>query len=62
MTYSQKIAEIESILESFEMKEIDFDQVREKIIRAVELINQCKSELKTSEEEIQKLLDDKSEK
>ena len=61
MTYSQKIAEIESIIEAFETKEIDFDQVRKKIVRAVELLNQCKSELKTSEEDIQKLLDDKSE-
>lgn len=56
-TYTQKVTEIESIIDYFESEDVDFDQIKEKISRAVDLIDQCKAELKSSEEDIQKLLD-----
>ena len=58
LTYTQKIAEIESIIQSFESTELDFDIVREKVAYAVDLINQCKSEIKKTEDDIHKMLNE----
>ena len=60
LTYAEKVEEIESILDFIETNPTDVDLLREKISRAVQLISQCKTELRSTEEEIQKLFDDDS--
>lgn len=57
-TYSEKIEEIESIIDFIESNPTDVDLMREKISRAIQLITQCKTELHATESEIQKLLDE----
>ncbi|MDD2563329.1 MAG: exodeoxyribonuclease VII small subunit [Salinivirgaceae bacterium] len=61
LTYSEKIEEIESIIEYIESDQTDVDILRAKISLAAELLAQCKGELKSTEQEIQTLLDDDSE-
>jgi len=58
LSYKESITEIEEILEKIESKEIDLDQLTVNIKRAVELLSACKQKLKTSEEEVYKLLKD----
>lgn len=58
ISYKESIAEIEDILAKIESKEIDLDQLTDNIKRAVELLTVCKHKLKTSEEEVYKLLKD----
>ncbi len=57
LTYLEKIKEIESIVEFIESNPPDIDQVREKISRAVFLLNECRDSLQGTEKEIQKLFD-----
>lgn len=61
LSYSEKIEEIESIIDYISSEETDVDQLRSKISRAALLITQCKNELRSTENEIQKLLEDDSE-
>ena len=61
LTYSEKIEEIESIIEYIESDQTDVDILRAKISQAAQLLAQCKGELKSTEQEIQTLLDDDSE-
>ncbi|HPW67265.1 MAG TPA: exodeoxyribonuclease VII small subunit [Salinivirgaceae bacterium] len=57
LTYTEKIQEIESIIEFIESNPTDIDIVRSKISRAITLLTECKSELQETEEDIQKLFD-----
>lgn len=57
LSYTEKIQEIESIIEFIESNPPDIDVVRSKISRAISLLTECKSELQETEEDIQKLFD-----
>lgn len=57
LSYTEKIQEIESIIEFIESNPPDIDVVRNKISRAISLLTECKSELQKTEEDIQKLFD-----
>jgi exodeoxyribonuclease VII small subunit len=56
-TYNEAIAEIEEILQKIESGELDVDELTEKVKRVAYLLETCKKKLKTTETEIQKVID-----
>ena len=59
--YSEAMTELENIVEEIEQGEISVDELSEKIKRAGELIRYCKKQLKSTEENVDKLLEDLNE-
>ena len=57
ITYSAAIAEIEEILGKIESGELDVNGLTEKVKRVADLLDICKKKLKTTETEIQKVID-----
>ena len=57
ITYSEAIAEIEEILEKIESGELDVNGLTEKVKRVADLLDICKKKLKTTETEIQKVIE-----
>jgi exodeoxyribonuclease VII small subunit len=58
LTYSQAIGELERIIDEIEAESVDVDVLSEKVKRATYLIKFCKSNLRTTEEEVKKVLSD----
>ncbi|MBN1111380.1 MAG: exodeoxyribonuclease VII small subunit [Bacteroidales bacterium] len=58
ISYSEAIGEIEGIIEKMDNKELDIDALSENVSRVTELIKICKSKLKTTEEQIEKTLNE----
>ena len=58
ITYSEAIAEIEEITEKIENNEFDVDLLAQNVKRIAELIKLCKAKLKSTEEEVEKILMD----
>ena len=58
LTYSQAIGELEKIIDEIEAESVDVDVLAEKVKRATYLIKLCKSNLRTTEEEVKKVLSD----
>lgn len=56
INYKNAIAEIESIVEEIENETVDVDALAEKVKRAAHLIKFCKAKLKTTDNEIKKVL------
>lgn len=56
LSYSEAIIEIESIINKIESKELDIDDLSANVKRVAELLNFCKMKLKSTEEEVQKIL------
>jgi exodeoxyribonuclease VII small subunit len=56
-TYNEAIAEIEEILQKIETGELDVDDLTDKVKRVAYLLETCKKKLKTTESEIQKVMD-----
>ncbi len=56
INYKNAIAEIESIVEEIENETVDVDVLAEKVKRAAHLIKFCKAKLKTTDNEIKKVL------
>jgi exodeoxyribonuclease VII small subunit len=56
LSYNEAIAEIETIIEKLENEEIDVDELTKNVKRVSELLNFCKTKLKGTEEEVQKIL------
>ncbi len=56
--YSEAVDEIESILRQLESGEMDVDEMTDKVKRVTFLIKFCKSKLKTTEESVQKILEE----
>ena len=56
-TYSEAITEIEEILQKIETGELDVDDLTDKVKRVAFLLETCKKKLKTTESEIQKVID-----
>jgi len=62
LTYSQAIGELEKIINEIEAESVDVDILAEKVKRATYLIKLCKSNLRTTEEEVKKVLSEMEEK
>lgn len=58
LTYSEAIAEVESIVEKIENNELDIDELAKNVKRVSELIKFCKAKLKSTEEEVEQILKD----
>ncbi len=56
-TYGEAMAEIEEILEKIESGELDVDELTDKVKRVAGLLDICKKKLKTTETEIQKVIE-----
>ena len=56
MTYKKASEEIEAIVKSLEDNKMDIDVLGERVKRAAELIEFCKSKLHDTEEEVEKVL------
>ena len=56
-TYGEAMAEIEEILEKIESGELDVDELTDKVKRVASLLEICKKKLKTTETEIQKVIE-----
>jgi exodeoxyribonuclease VII small subunit len=56
-TYNEAITEIEEILQKIETGELDVDDLTDKVKRVAYLLETCKKKLKTTESEIQKVMD-----
>lgn len=56
-TYNEAITEIEEILQRIESGELDVDELMDKVKRVAYLLATCKKKLKTTESEIQKVID-----
>ncbi|PWD99083.1 exodeoxyribonuclease VII small subunit [Marinilabilia rubra] len=56
LSYNEAITEIEEILERMESDELDVDELSEKVKRVSELVTYCRNKLKTTEEEVEKVL------
>jgi exodeoxyribonuclease VII small subunit len=56
-TYGEAMAEIEEILEKIESGELDVDELTDKVRRVANLLDLCRKKLKTTEAEIQKVIE-----
>jgi len=56
-SYSEAITEIEEILQKIETGELDVDELTNKVKRVAYLLETCKKKLKTTESEIQKVIE-----
>ena len=56
-TYGEAMIEIEEILENIESGELDVDELTDKVKRVASLLDICKKKLKTTEVEIQKVIE-----
>ena len=55
-SYKEAIQEIEEIMYKLENEEIDLDELSKNLKKASELIANCKSKLKTTENEIDNII------
>lgn len=60
LTYQAAIDELEDILHQMESNELQVDKVSAKVKRASELIAFCKTKLKKTETEVDKIIEDLS--
>lgn len=56
LTYAQALAELETLVKEIEEESIDVDVLTEKVKRATHLIKFCKGRLKSTEEDVKKVL------
>ncbi|HEC43573.1 MAG TPA: exodeoxyribonuclease VII small subunit [Bacteroides sp.] len=56
-TYGEAMIEIEEILERIESGELDVDDLTDKVKKVASLLDVCKTKLKTTEVEIQKVIE-----
>ncbi len=62
ISYTEAFAELEAIVGELEQGEISVDELSEKIKRASVLIKICKDKLTTTEEDVDKILEELHEK
>ncbi|MBQ7041498.1 MAG: exodeoxyribonuclease VII small subunit [Muribaculaceae bacterium] len=58
MTYTQAVAELESILRMMQSEDCDIDQLAAYTRRATELLKDCRSRLTATDEELRSILAD----
>jgi exodeoxyribonuclease VII small subunit len=56
LTYEKAYAELEKIAEEIENEDVSVDVLAEKVKRASELVEFCQAKLKSTEEEVNKIL------
>ncbi|MDE6311534.1 MAG: exodeoxyribonuclease VII small subunit [Muribaculaceae bacterium] len=56
MKYAEAIAELENILSSMRSETCDIDTLTARTKRAVELLNECRTRLTATEEELETIL------
>jgi exodeoxyribonuclease VII small subunit len=56
-TYGEAMSQIEEILDKIESGELDVDELTEKVKRVASLLDICRKKLKTTETEIQKVIE-----
>ncbi len=56
--YQEAILELENTLKEIESSELAIDLLSEKIKRSLYLIDICKTKLKTTEEDVKKIIDE----
>ncbi len=56
LNYRKAIEELEQILEAIEEESIGIDELGEKLKRANELMTYCRAKLKSTEEEVSRIL------
>lgn len=56
LTYSEAFEELQRIVNEIENESVDVDVLTSKIKRATQLIKFCKTKLKSTEEEVKKVL------
>ncbi len=61
-SYEEAITELEEIVSKIESEEISVDELSDKVKRASQLIRICKTKLTNTEEEVNKVLKEISEK
>ncbi len=57
LTYKEALTELESIVHAIENEPLDVDELSEKVKTALELINFCKTKLRTTEDTIKQAFD-----
>lgn len=58
ISYSEAVAEIESILQKIEGGNLDVDELAEKVSRVTDLLKLCRDRLTKTETQINKILDE----
>jgi len=58
ISYSEAIAEIESILQKIEEGKLDVDELAEKVSRVTDLLKICRDKLYLTEKQVGKILDE----
>jgi len=61
ITYQQAIEELEQIMLKLENEDIDIDELSKNVKRAGELISFCKTQLRSTEKEIEHILGEMNE-
>ncbi len=56
MTYSSALAELQQLAEDLENDEISIDELSDKIKRASQLLEFCQNKLRSTDEEVKKIL------
>ena len=56
--YSKSLKEIEEIVKQIESGELDVDKLADKVQKATKLIEQCREKLRTTEEDLDRILKD----
>jgi len=56
--YGEAIQEIEQILSQIEQEELDVDDLTSKVQRVSELLTICRNKLRTTEQEVEKIMRD----
>ncbi len=56
--YSKSLKELEEIVKKIESGELDVDKLADKVLKATTLIKQCRDKLRTTEEDLDRILKD----
>lgn len=58
ITYQDAVSELEQIVQAIEEDGLDIDQLSDEVKRALELIQHCRTRLRSTEQDIQKAFEE----